>query len=102
MTNQESLWREDLQSGGNPRITTSTGYELKELATVSRIEAYFGDPYQSYDVPEKFGEEYHRAPITAEVEECGKLRRLVCRIPNYHAGQNDYRTGVFNIDLKLR
>ena len=38
---------------GNPRITTPTGYELKELATVSRIEAYSGDPYQSYDVQEK-------------------------------------------------
>ena len=61
---QESLWREDLQSGGNPRITTPTSYEPKELATVSRIEAFSGDPYQSYDVQEKFGEENHRAPIT--------------------------------------
>ena len=32
---QESLWRENLQSGGNPRKTTPTGYEPKELATVS-------------------------------------------------------------------
>ena len=38
---QESLWREELQSGGNPRTTTPTGYEPKELATVSRSEAYF-------------------------------------------------------------
>ena len=42
---QESLWRKDLQSGGNPRTTTPTGDEPKELATVSRIEAYSGDPY---------------------------------------------------------
>ena len=35
---QESLRRENLQSGGNPRTTTPTGYEPKELATVSRIE----------------------------------------------------------------
>ena len=42
---QESLWRENLQSGGNPRTTTPTGYEPKELATVSRIEDYSGDPY---------------------------------------------------------
>ena len=50
--NQELLWREDQQSGGNPRTTTPTCYEPKELATVSRIEAYSGDPYQLYDVQE--------------------------------------------------
>ena len=33
---QESLWRENLQSGGNPRRTTPTCYDPKELATVSR------------------------------------------------------------------
>ena len=43
---QESLWREDLQNGGNPHTTTPTGHEPNELATVSRIEAYSGDPYQ--------------------------------------------------------
>ena len=43
---QESLWRENLLSGGNPRTKTPTGYETKELATVSRIEDYSGDPYQ--------------------------------------------------------
>ena len=48
----ETYWREDLQSGGNPRTTTPTGYEPKELAIVSRIEAYSGDPCQSYDVEE--------------------------------------------------
>ena len=51
---QESLWRQDLQSGRNPRTTTPTGSEPKELATVSRIEAYSGDPYQSFDVQENF------------------------------------------------
>ena len=47
-------------SGGIPLLpnellytTTPTGYEL---ATISRIEAYSGDPYQLYDVQEKFGE----------------------------------------------
>ena len=68
LRHQESLWREDLQSGGNPRITTPIGYEPKELATVSRIEACSGDPYQSYDVQEKVGEEEHRALISEEVE----------------------------------
>ena len=66
---QESLWREDLQSGGNPRTTTPTGCEPKELATVSRIEAHSGDPHQLHAVQEQFGEEDHRAPITEEVEE---------------------------------
>ena len=69
LRHQESLWREDLHSGGNPSTTTPTGHEPKELATVSRIEAYSGDPYQLYDVQEKVGEEDHRAPITEEVEE---------------------------------
>ena len=39
-------------------------YEPKELATVSRIEAYFEDPCL---VHEKVEEEDHRAPITEEV-----------------------------------
>ena len=79
---QESLWREDLQSGGNPRTTTPTGYEPKELATVSRIEAYSGDPCLLYDVQGNFGEEDQLAPITEEVEEFGKIGRLMCRILN--------------------
>ena len=73
LRHQESLWREDLQSGGNPRTTTSTSYEPKELATVSRIEAYSGDPYQLHDVQENFGEEDHRAPITEEEGEFGEI-----------------------------
>ena len=39
-----------LQSGGNPRTTTPAACGPKELATVSRIEAFSGDPYQLYDV----------------------------------------------------
>ena len=34
---QESLLRENLRSGGNPRTTTPTGKKPKELATVSKI-----------------------------------------------------------------
>ena len=71
---QESLSREDLQSGGNtPCTTTPKGYEPKELATVMRIEAHFGDPYQLFDVQEKFRVEDHRAPITEEVAELGEI-----------------------------
>ena len=64
LRHQESLWREDLLNGGNTRTTTPTGYEPKELATVSRIEAYSGDPYQFFDVLEKWRRwspsSYHR------------------------------------------
>ena len=73
LRHQESLWREDLQSGGNRRTATPTRYEPKELATVSRIEAYSGDPYKLYDVHEEVGEEDHRAPITDELEEFGEI-----------------------------
>ena len=48
---QEPLWRENQQSGGNPRntfSTFSTGYEPKELATLSRISG-ITDPYQLHD-----------------------------------------------------
>ena len=69
---QESLWREDLQSGGNPRTTTPTGYEPKELATISRIEAYSGDPYRLFDAQKEFGEQDHRV-FTEEVEEFGEI-----------------------------
>ena len=74
LRHQESFWREDMQSGGNPRTATPTGHDPNELATISRIEAYSGDPYQFFDVQESFGEEDdHRAPFAAEVEEFGKL-----------------------------
>ena len=73
LRHQESLWRENLQCGGNPRTTTPTSYEPKELATFSRIEDYSGDSYQLSDVQENFGEEVHRAPITEEVKEFGEI-----------------------------
>ena len=73
LRHQESLWRKNLQSGGNPRTTTPTGYEPKELATVSRIEDFSGHPYQLHDAQVKFGEHDHPAPITEDVEECGEI-----------------------------
>ena len=83
---QESLWRENLQSGGNPRTTPSTGYEPKELPSVSRIWR-ITDSYQLYDAQEEFGEEDHRVPITEEVKQFGgfgthglrDLYTLTCR-----------------------
>ena len=53
----------------------------KELATVSRIEDYSGDPHQLYDVQEKCGEEDHRAPITEEVKEFGEIG--TARLPEF-------------------
>ena len=69
---QVSLWRENLQSGGNPRTTTPTGYEPKELATQgSKI---FLEIHISYMMHMKeFGEQDHRAPITEKVKEFGVL-----------------------------
>ena len=61
-----------LQSGGNPLTTTPTGYEPKELATVSRISAII-DPCQFFDAQKEFGERDHRAPITEEVKEFGEI-----------------------------
>ena len=66
---QEPLWRENLQSGGNPRTTFSTGCEPNELAIVSRIT----DPYQLYDAHKEFRERDHRVPITEEVKEFGEI-----------------------------
>ena len=83
LRHQESLWREDLQSGGNPRITTPTGYEPKELATVSRIEAYSGDPYQSYDVQEKIEKKITELLSPKKWRNLERLGRLACRILKY-------------------
>ena len=66
LRHQEALWREDLQSGGNPRTTTPTGYEPERLATVTRIKVYSGELYQIYDAQ-------GRAPVTEEVEEFRKI-----------------------------
>ena len=87
LRHRESLWRENLQSGGNPRTTTPTGYEPKEL-TVSRIEDFSGDPFQLYDVQEKVGEEDHRAPITEEVEEFREIG--TAGLPNIKIPETSY------------
>ena len=91
LRHQESLWRENLQCGGNPRTTTPTGYEPKELATVSRIEDFSGDPYQFYDVQENYTEEDNRAPITEELEEFGEIR--TAGVPDFKLSATTF---VFN------
>ena len=57
----------------SPRTTTPTGYEPKELATVSRIEDYPGDPYQFFDVQENLEKKVHRAPNIEEVKEFAEI-----------------------------
>ena len=61
---QEPLCRENQQSGGNLRKTSSTGYEPKELARISGSS--LGDIYQLYDVQREFGEQDQQALITEE------------------------------------
>ena len=64
---------ENLLRGGNPRTTTPTGHEPKQLETkIIETEAYCRDPYQLYEIQGRSGEEDHQAPITEEVEEFGK------------------------------
>ena len=96
LRHQESLWREDLQSGGNPRTTTPTSYEPEELATVWRIEAYAGDPYQLCDAQENFGEEDHRAPVTEEVEEFGEIR--TAGVPESKLSETSYFQAQMHFD----
>ena len=68
---QEPLCRENQQRGGNPRNTSSSGYEPKEFATVSRMSG-ITDPYPIYDAQKEFGEQDHQAPITKEMKEFGE------------------------------
>ena len=69
---RQKLWRENLQSGGNPRKTFSTSCEPKELATVSRVSR-ITDPCQFFDAQKEFGERDHRFPISEEVKEFGEI-----------------------------
>ena len=73
LRHQESILREVMQSGGNPRTTIPTRNDPEELATVSRIDVYSGDPNQLFDVHDKVGEEDPRALITEEVKEFGEI-----------------------------
>ena len=52
--------------------TFSTGYEPKELATVSSISR-ITDPYQKNDAQKEIGERDHRVPIAEEVKEFGEI-----------------------------
>ena len=66
-----------------PRTTTPTGYEPKELATVSRIETYSGHLYQLYDVQEKLEKKITELVLPMNGRNLEKSGRLLCRILNY-------------------
>ena len=100
LRHQESLSREDLQSGGNPRTTTLTGCEPKELATVSRIEAYSGDPYQLYDVQAKLEKKITELLSPKKCRNLKKLGRLACRILNYQRRPTSNRRCMSTIPWK--
>ena len=100
LRHQESHWREDLQSGGNPRATTPTGYEPKELATVSRIEAYSGDPYQLSDAQENFEKKITELLSPKKWRILEKFGRLVCRILNYQRCPTSNRRCISTIPWK--
>ena len=70
--------------------------EPKELATVSRIEVYSGDPHQQYDVQEKVGEDDHRAPITEDVKEFGDIR--TAGVPDSKLSETSYIHSQMHLD----
>ena len=59
------------ESSGNPRNTSPTGYEPKELATISGSS--LEDIYQLYDVQREFGEQDQQAPIIEVLKEFGQI-----------------------------
>ena len=76
---EESLWREDLQSGGNPRKTFSTGCEPKELATVSKISPK-RDPFNYMMYKKGLDKKITELRSPKKWRNLEKLERLVFRI----------------------
>ena len=88
------------QSGGNPRTTTPTGYEPKELSTVSRIEAYAGDPYQLDEYRKKLEKKITELLSLKKWRDLEKWRQLVCRILNHQRRPTSNRTYTSTIPQK--
>ena len=100
LRHQESLWREDLQSGGNPRTTTPTGYNPKEFATVSRIEDYSGDPYQLYDVQKNLEKKITELLSPKKWRNLERLGHLACWILKYQRRPTSNRRCISTIPWK--
>ena len=67
----EPLSHVNYESGGNPRNTSPTGYEPKELVTISGSS--LEDIYQLYDVHGELGEQDQQASIFEEVRQFGHI-----------------------------
>ena len=92
---QAPLWRGNLQSGGNPRNTCSTGYEPKELATVSRISS-ITDPYQLHDVQEKLEK---KIPELQSPKKWKNLEKLGTHgLPDYKISETSYCQSHMHFD----
>ena len=63
--------RTSIESGRNPRKTSPTGNEPKELATISGSS--LEDIYQFFEVQGEIGEKDQQAPIIEEVKEFGQI-----------------------------
>ena len=66
---KEPLSHVNFESGGNPRNTSPTGCEPKELATISASS--LEDIYQLHDAQREFGEQDQQAPVIEKVKEFG-------------------------------
>ena len=73
----EPLSHVKYESGGNPRNTSPTGFEIKEVAT-KELATISGSSleniYQLYDVQRDFGEHDQQVSIIEEVKEFGQIR----------------------------
>ena len=72
----------------------------KELATVSRIEAYSGDPNQLYDVQENLEKKITELRSPKKWRNLENLGRLVCRILNYQRRPTSNRRCISTIPWK--
>ena len=70
-SDNEPLSHVNYESGRNPRNTSPTGYEPKELATISGSS--LEDIYQLYDVQREFGEQDQQAPNIEKVKDFGQI-----------------------------
>ena len=84
----------------NPRTTTPTGYEPTELATVSRIEAYSGDPYQYMMYKKNLEKKITELRSPKKWRNLEKLGQPACRILQYGRRPTSNRTCISTIPWK--
>ena len=97
LRHQESLWRENLQSGGNrarqlPQLMSPKGLRLYQG---SKIILEIHNRYMMYRI--EFGKQDHRVPITEEVKEFGEMGQLAYRILKYQRRPTSNRRCISTI-----